>query len=81
VKAPCALQVGEQVICSIAVPPEQSRWFPFSRILGKGWVTRLKPIAMGRRDGDWVPESPEEELLGLVVAFNPDVSALGTIAY
>ena len=80
VKAPCQLQVGESVVCSIAIPQEQARWFPFARILGKGWITRIKPIAVGRRGGDRIAES-EDALLGLVVAFHPDVSALGTIAY
>jgi len=81
VKAPCPLQVGQQVVCSVAIPPEQSRWFPFNRILGKGWVARLKPIPMGRRGGDRLAATEEEEVLGLAVAFNPDVSALGTIEY
>lgn len=81
VKAPCALQVGEQVVCSVAIPQEQARWFPFNRILGKGWVARLKPIPMGRRGGDRLGTEPEEEILGLAVAFHPDVSALGTIGY
>ncbi len=76
--APCPLKVGEQVVCTISVPPEQARQFPFTRLLGKGWVARLEPIMKGRRTG----ESPsEDQLLGLAIAFTPDVTALGTIEY
>lgn len=76
VGTPCPLQVGEQVVCTISVPSEQARLFPFTRLLGKGWVARLEPIVKGRRAG----ESPtEEQLLGMAVAFTPDVTALGTI--
>jgi hypothetical protein len=77
-KAPCALKLGEAVICSVAIPPEQARLFPFARVLGKGWVTRLEPLPVGRREGE---RQPEEALLGLAVAFSPDIAALGTIEY
>ena len=36
IEAPCSLTAGEQVTCSVCVPPEQTRSFPFTRILGKG---------------------------------------------
>ena len=52
VKTPCALQTGEQVTCSIHIPPEHSRWFPFTRILGKGWIMRSEPVPVGRRAGE-----------------------------
>lgn len=76
--APCVLKLGDAVICSIAIPPEQARLFPFTRVLGKGWVTRLEPLPVGRREGE---RQPEEALLGLAVAFSPDIAALGTIEY
>lgn len=77
-KAPRFLKLGEVVICSITIPPEQARLFPFTRVLGKGWVTRLEPLLVGRREGE---RQPEEALLALAVAFSPDVAVLGTIAY
>lgn len=76
VSSPCPLQPGEQVICSIVVPLEQQRAFPFRRVSGKGWIVRLEPIARGRRTG----ESPSaDSLIGMVVAFAPDVTALGAV--
>ena len=76
VKTPCALQTGEQVTCSIHIPPEHSRWFPFTRILGKGWIMRSEPVPVGRRAGE--SPSDQEQILGLAVSFSPDVTALGT---
>lgn len=76
VKAPCSLKVGDLAMCSVAIPPEQSRWFPFTRITGKGSVVRLDSVPQGRRLGD----SPNDEpLMGVAVAFAPDVTALGSI--
>lgn len=77
-KSPCPLKAGERVTCSVAIPPEQARLFPFTRLVGQGWVVRVDPIPMGRRAG----ENPsEEDLLGLAVAFTPDVTALGTVEH
>ena len=69
VKAPCPLQPGQQVISSISIPPEQAHGFPFTRLHGKGWVVRAAAILGG------------EALMGLAVAFTPDVTALGTLGY
>lgn len=77
-KSPCALKPGERVTCSVAIPPEQTRHFPFTRLVGSGWVVRVDPIPMGRRAGD---NPIEEELLGLAVAFTPDVTALGAVEH
>ncbi len=76
-KIPCTLKPGDGVICSVSVPPEQARGFPFSRLLSKGWVVRVEPVQAGRRAGE---EQSTESLCGLAVAFAPDVTALGTIA-
>jgi len=78
VPAPSPLKPGQQVICSISVPPEQARWFPFSRVQGKGWVVRMDSVQTGRRAGEAPPDEP---LLGVAVAFMPDVTALGTIEW
>jgi len=77
-KAPCPFKPGDQLICSITIPPEQARLFPFTRLFGKGWVGRLEPIRMGRREG----ETPSgEELVGLAIVFSPDVTALGSVEF
>ena len=77
VKASCSLKVGDLAMCSIVIPPEQSRWFPFTRVTGKGSVVRLDSIPEGRRVGDSPPNG--EPLLGMAVAFAPNVTALGSI--
>lgn len=76
VKAPCALAQGDSVVCSVVIPSEQVRWFPFSRIAGKGSIVRLEPIPKGRRARD---NQTEEATVGVAIAFAPDVTALGTI--
>ncbi len=76
VTAPCALAQGDLVTCSVTVPSEQGRWFPFSRLAGKGSVVRLEPIPQGRRAED---NPPEETSVGVAIAFAPDVTALGSI--
>ena len=76
VTAPCSLTSGESVTCSIVIPSEQSRWFPFTRLAGKGTVIRLDPITQGRRVGE---QADGEPFLGLAVAFSPDMTALGSI--
>ena len=76
-KAPCALKPGDMVSCSMTIPQEQARWFPFTRVVGKGSVMRIEPVPMGRRAGD---TPSEEELVGAAIAFTPDVTALGSIS-
>ena len=76
VSGPCELKRHDQIICSLEVPTEQARWFPFARVLGRGWVVRTETIHKRRRAG----ESPSEEpQTGIAIAFAPDVTALGTI--
>lgn len=76
VKQPCELQTGQLIAASIELGPEQRRLFPFSGLFGKGWVIRQDTIARGRRAGEL---HNDEHLIGLAVAFAPDVAALGMI--
>lgn len=76
VQAPCALQVGDRVVCGMTIPESQTRYFPFTRLHGKGWLVRIDQINSGRRAGE-VPEG--EHWIGLAIAFAPDVTALGSI--
>jgi hypothetical protein len=77
IKEACTLKKGEQVVCSIIVPQEQFRLFPFSRLISKGWVIRCEPVKAGKRAGE--SSIPDEQLHGLAVAFAPNVTALGII--
>ncbi len=76
VKSPCSLKPGVSVFCEVSVPPEQTRIFPFTRIMSKGWVVRVEPAPVGRRGGE-LP--PGEKRLGVAVAFTRDVKAFGTV--
>ena len=74
--SPCPLKPGAPVTCEVTVPAEQTRQFPFSRILSKGWIVRVEPIPTGRREG----ERPSDDArVGVAVAFTPDVKAFGTV--
>lgn len=75
---PCPLKPGDAVTCSVEVPPEQMRVFPFTRISGRGMVVRVEPVNRGRRAGE---SQGETSRIGLAVAFAPDVTALGSIEY
>jgi len=77
VKAPCALTPGEAVTCSLSIPPEQTRAFPFARVLGKGWILRIEPVTTGRREGEVRPGA--EPVVGVAVTFAQDVTALASI--
>ena len=71
-----SLKPGDQVVCSLAIPTEQTRLFPFRRVLGKGRIVRVEPIPTGRRAG----ESPSgQQLFGAAIAFAPDITALGSL--
>ena len=76
IKAPCPLKRYDEVVCSIAVPPEYRGHFPFTRVLGRGWVVRVEsPHKSGRANSGAEPESQ----VGVIIAFTPGVTALGTI--
>ena len=72
----CQLKPGDSVTCSISIPPDQAQQFPFTRILGNGWVVRREAIPTGRRSGE---QPTGVERFGLAVAFEPDITALGSI--
>jgi len=76
VKGSCALAPGQQVISSISCSEDQARRFPFARVLGKGWVTRVEPVVTGKRVGEPIED---QTLIGVTVAFAPDVTALGML--
>ena len=78
VKSPCSLKPEEPVICSVTIPPEQQRVFPFSRLHGKGWVLRVGTVTRGRRAGE---SQTTEPLVGVAMAFAPDVTALGASGF
>jgi len=75
VKSPFSLKPGTSVFCEVAVPSEQTRIFPFTRILSKGWIVRVDQIPSGRREHD--PHG--EKRAGVAVAFTKDVKAFGTV--
>ena len=76
VTAPCPFKPGDSVVCSLTIDPEQAEEFPFARILGKGWVSRVEPVPKGRRAGE---SGAGQEVLGVAVVFAADVTALGTV--
>ena len=79
VSTPCPLKTGETVLCSVMIPTEQVRLFPFARLHGKGWVVRISPVSGGRRAGDATQAG--EQWLSVAIAFAPDVTALGTLEH
>lgn len=78
IENPSDLKLGDLVDCSVSVTEEQVR-FPFSRVLGRGWVTRLEPNLPGEQADE--QSSSKKSVVGLAVAFAPDVTALGTMSY
>ena len=74
--SPCPFAPGERVISSVCIPATQARFFPFTRIGGHGWVVRVDEVSPGRRAGE---STTDQLLLGLAVAFAPDVTALASI--
>ena len=61
-----SLQPGQRVLSNVAIPREQSRHFPFARMLGRGWIVRVEPT------------TPSTQV-GVAVAFDSDATALGTL--
>jgi hypothetical protein len=75
VKAPSPFKLNDHVVCSVSVPRERTRVFPFTRLHSKGWVVRVEPVPAGRRAGE---SSSGEQMVGLAVAFASDATALAT---
>ncbi len=78
VKGPCPFVAGQRVLSSIVFSEEQVRLFPFARVLGQGWVTRVEPVLPGGK-GAGDDSSGQGTLVGVTVAFAPDVTALGML--
>lgn len=77
-KAPCTLAPGQSVMCTVAIPEELFKRFPFARLTGRGSVVRLEPVPAGRRADD---NQSSKQLIGLAIAFAPDVTALGAMEW
>jgi hypothetical protein len=75
VPASVSLQPNDRVVCSVLIPRERTRTFPFTRLHGRGWVLRVEPTAPTRRAGD---TTGGQTMLGMAIAFAPDASALAT---
>ena len=65
-QSPCRLPAGTSVNYSVDIPPEQQKKFPFSRLLGTGWIVRVIPQEGG-------------EAVGVAIAFTNDVTALSSV--
>ncbi len=65
------LKPGAAVSYSVEVPPERQRQFPFTRLMGKGWIVRLAEKETDAEGG----------ILGtgVAIAFADDVTALSTV--
>jgi hypothetical protein len=71
VPASFPLQAGAPVSCSVSIPQPNAKQFPFARVLGKGWIVRV------RRSGQETADEQAE--VEVAIAFTGDVTALGTI--
>ena len=71
VPGPVVLEPGTVVSCSVNVPLSVAKQFPFSRLLGKGWVVRTHPAE--KEDVNGQPE------VGVAIAFTGNITALGTV--
>lgn len=63
VPAPFHLPPGTVVSYSVEVPPDLQRRFPFTRLLGAGWIVRVQP-------------KPDGQTVGVVIAFSGNATAL-----
>lgn len=65
--ASCGLKVGDRVNYAVSIGAESRKQFPFTRILGQGWVARVIP-----------PEGSSNDL-GVAIAFAANATPLSTI--
>ena len=76
ITGPTSLKHDDRILCSLTVPRDRTRTFPFTRLHSRGWVLRVEPVHAGRRSGDTAP--PGQQVFGMAVAFAPDATALAT---
>ena len=66
VPAPFSLAAGTPIMYSVEVAQEHQRQFPFSRLLGTGWVVRVDPQSGGGE-------------VGVALAFSGSSTILSTV--
>lgn len=66
VKAPFQLPVGAPVSYSVDIPASEQRKFPFTRLLGTGWIVRVTPE----------PDGPD---VGVAIAFPSNATVLSAV--
>ncbi len=66
VKAPFQLPVGTTVSYSVDIPASQQRQFPFTRLLGTGWIVR-------------VDSEPDGKDVGVAIAFPSNATVLSAV--
>lgn len=71
VPGPASLKPGAPISYSVEVPAERQRQFPFTRLMGKGWVVRL-----AEQQSDAVSGISGT---GIAIAFADDVTALSAV--
>ena len=71
---PAPVASGDTITCSISIPADHAKQFPFTRIAGKGRVLRVEG---GHRHTS--EASGANERAGLAIAFSPDITALTAI--
>ncbi len=69
VPAPFSLRPGTPVSCEITVPRESRKQFPFTRIVGEGWIVRVH-----QHESKDAGASAD-----VAIAFTGTATALGTI--
>ena len=63
--------IGSAMACTVTIPHELARRFPFARLLGKGWVTRVASHPTETIDG--------HPAMGVAISFGGDVTALAAV--
>lgn len=71
VTKPAPVASGDTILCSLSIPADHAKLFPFTRIAGKGRVLRVDGRPRHGTDA-----SGNSERAGVAVAFAADVTAL-----
>ena len=66
VKAPFQLPAGTTVSYSVDIPAGEQRKFPFTRLLGTGWIVRVTP-------------EPDGQDVGVAIAFPGNATVLSAV--